>query len=251
MLNHKQEDTEQAADLPDDDPKMVARLLLFLYTRRYPVRGTEEWQELDNEHYYAHRKQLASVIGCNDNEDEIPRISLCVEATVHGLAEKYVVPRLKKLSIEAYQASAKIKVWSPQTIEQFTRSIKIVYSTTKPSDQLRDFVIWKTQIKYLTKPYFNAFQELFTSNGDFAWDLVTRCKSKTWVWCKVCEASVMLFQRDCMCGMMGFCQQSAVCGKWEDLMCTTCHTIGQCQSQPPISKQPAEVQGISRTENSD
>ncbi|ERF68884.1 hypothetical protein EPUS_04536 [Endocarpon pusillum Z07020] len=150
---------------------MVARLLLFLYTRQYPVRGTEEWQTLDDEYYYAHRKQLASMIKCDDNEEEIPTISLCVEAAVYGLAEKYEVPRLKQLSLEAYQASAKMNVRSPPAIAQFTRSIEIVYSTTKPPDQLRDFVIWKTQTDYLTTPYFTLFRELFTSNRDFAWDL--------------------------------------------------------------------------------
>lgn len=212
---------------------MVARLLLFLYTRQYPVRGMEEWQKFNNEYYYAHRKQLASIIGCDDNQDEIPTISLCVEAAVYGLAEKYGVPRLKQLSLEAYQAISKMSVWSSQTIAQFTRSVEIVYSTTKPPDQLRDFVIWKTQADYLTKPYFSAFRELFTSNGDFAWDLVTRCQSKTWVWCKVCKASITLYHRDCFCGMMGFCQRSPVCGRWEDFMCATCHTIGQCQSYPP------------------
>ncbi|KAF7504599.1 hypothetical protein GJ744_002026 [Endocarpon pusillum] len=179
------------------------------------------------------------MIGCDDNEDEIPTISLCIEAAVYGLAEKYEVPRLKQLSLEAYQASWKENAWCLPAITQFARSIEIVYSTTKPSDPLRDFVIWNTQRNYVTIPYFSFFREVFTSNGDFAWDLVTRCHLKRWVWCRVCEASVSLFQKHCGCGMMGYCQDSAVCGKWEALMCPSCHTIGECQSYPPdLSNQP-------------
>ncbi len=154
-----------------------------MYTRRYRVRRRRERQKL-------YRKQVASVLGCSDNEDEIPKISLCVEAAVHGIAGKYTVPRLKELSGEAYQAIVQMDEWSPQTAVQSIRSIKIVYSTTKPSDQLRDFVVWKTQIDYLGKSHSSDFRELFTSNGDFAWDLVTKCRAKTWVWCRTCVAIV-------------------------------------------------------------
>lgn len=255
VLIDKQEAIERSVDLPDDDPKIVARLLLFLYTGGYPVHLTEEWHRLNNENYYAYRKQLASVIRCNDNEDEIPTSSLCVEAAVHGIAEKYVVPRLKELSAEAYQECMDAK-WNkrcPETIAEFIRSIKIVYNTTKPSDRLRDFVVWQTQIDYLTTVHFRAFQELFTSNGDFAWDLVAKGKAKQWVWCNRCKGNVQLrhFERYCLCGMMGFCYESDVCGNWEKLMCTDCYKVGQCQSEPPRAKQLVEVQGISCTEQSD
>ncbi len=83
---------------PDDDSKIVAWLLLFLPTRQYPVACQDNRLDLKNEHYSAYRKQLAFVIGCNYNDDDMPRTELCFEAGVHGRAEIYVAPELKKLS---------------------------------------------------------------------------------------------------------------------------------------------------------
>jgi hypothetical protein len=51
-----------------------------------------------------YRKQLAFMINCND--DDVSKTSLHANATVHGLAEKYVVPELKKLCRDAYRKTA-------------------------------------------------------------------------------------------------------------------------------------------------
>jgi hypothetical protein len=228
--------------MPDDDPKIVARLLVYLYTKSYPILGRSKWLDLDNEHYYAYRKKLAFLMGCNDSNDDIPKTSLSVEVAVHGLAEKYMIPKLKQLSREAYQMIVQRQAWCPQATQQFITSISTIYKTTRPSDPLREFVVWMTQREHWMRPSFSAFQELISSEGSFAWDLASKGMARPWVWCRDCGAALDLPREICQCGMMGYCVQSVVCGKWKMLACPVCGMIGQCQSEEPaVFRQAAQA----------
>jgi hypothetical protein len=196
--------------LPDNDPEIMARLLLFLYTRQYPVFDQGHWHDLENEHYCAYRKQLAFVIGCNDGD--VPKPSLHIEAAVYGLAEKYIVPEPKKLCRDAYRKTAN-RMFFTHAVDEHIASIRIIYNTTKPSDEMRDLVAWMMQCYRKAKPSFGAFQELIRSEADFASDIASKGMAKRWVWCVRCEKCVGLPIKSCVCGMMGVCHRSAVIGR--------------------------------------
>jgi hypothetical protein len=213
----------------------VARLLVYLYTKTYPILGTSQWLHLESEHCYAYRKKLAFMLGRNTSDDDIPQAPLCVELAVREMAEKYMVPKLDELSREACQMIVKRNWQSHQATQQFIASIRTLYRTTKASDRLRDYVVYTTQSCHMKTPIFSAFQDLLRSEGDFAWDLASRGMAKSWVWCSTCEEVVDLPQELCQCGMMGYCVKSIVCGEWEKLTCPTCHSRGYCRSEEEVA----------------
>jgi hypothetical protein len=212
----------------------VARLLVYLYTKSYPVLGKRKWLDLDNEHYDAYRKKLAFMLQGKSSDGDIPKASLCVELAVRELAEKYMVPKLEELSREAYQTLVKRNGQSHEATQQFIASIRTIYKTTKASDTLRNYVVYTTQSRYRKTPSFRVFQDLVRSEGEFAWDFASKGMAKSWIWCYYCQAAVDLPQELCQCGMMGYCVKSVFCGKWKQLTCPGCRKTGACAGEEPV-----------------
>jgi len=236
--------------LPDDDPAIVAGLLVYLYTKTYPILGTGKWLDLENEHYSAYRKKLAFMLGCNTSDDDVPKASLCVELAVREMAEKYMVLKLDLLSREAYQMIVKENWQSHQATQQFIASIRTIYRTTKASDRLRGYVVYTTQSCHRTTPSFSAFQDLVESEREFAWDLASKGMAKSWIWCYYYMEAVDVPREICQCGMMGYCAKSAVCGKWKELTCPSCEMKGVCASEEPAKpEEAAQTSGVVLTED--
>jgi hypothetical protein len=72
-------------------------------------------------------------------------------------------------------------------VDELIASIRIIYNTTKPSDEMKDLVVWMVQCYHQAKPIFGAFQAFVCSEADFAWDIASKGMAKTWVRYMRCE----------------------------------------------------------------
>jgi hypothetical protein len=155
-----------------------------------------------------------------------------VEAAVHGLAEKYMVPELKKLCQDAYEIIVR-QASQPLDKEDLIGSIRVIYNTTKSLDKLRHVAVWLVQDNLKARSPCPALEQLIRSEPDLAWDVATRGKALRWVWCASCAKRVRLLKMKCCCGMIGFCRETAACGVWKMLRCSRCGEEGSCQRDEP------------------
>lgn len=186
-------------NFPEDDPKLIVRLILFLYTKYFP-----EWGSCNSrrEVYMApitmwmcyilrllHPFDTAFI---NSSDAEIYeqdcRESLATVALVHALAVKMDVP---KLAMTAQQEYLKARIVLPHSKcvdsseKDFLASIKIVYQTTLDTDRsLRDFALFAVQSrlaklrKCISKDQEGddediMFREMLSSTPEFAVELLT------------------------------------------------------------------------------
>ncbi|ERF68885.1 hypothetical protein EPUS_04537 [Endocarpon pusillum Z07020] len=162
MSNFK-EVGEGAVDFPEDDPKLIARLIFFLYTEYYPV--WKPGQAQGNARTVASSKWMKSLrellhsedIFINKEQGEIYESvgteSLATDTWMHELAGRLDVPKLAAEAQKNYgQAISRLEALHTMgsedycLMEDFATSVKVVYQTTSATDRrLRDIALFSVQ----------------------------------------------------------------------------------------------------------
>jgi hypothetical protein len=202
----------------------VARLILFLYTRQYPGLRRRGWQHPGDKQYQEYQRQLSVLLGCNAGLKD-PSTSLCVEAAVHGLAEKYIVPELKNLSATAYCSLLRTGKCGYGSVDHI-ESVSIIYQTTKETDILRRFSMG---IAHLTRDAGNSmkpYEDLIRSCPDFAWEFVSTKPIPIKAWCTRCKSALDRRPQLCRLTMMALCHLTPACGKLNLETCPVCLVQG-------------------------
>lgn len=137
-----QEAVENTVDFPDDDPKSIARLILFLYTEYYPVwikdANDEDSSPRTAEWFGCLQSLLDSSRRSVDSENvEDAKVeqagSMAIDASVHALADRLDIPKLAVEARKPYlQARNRLTENGllPELWQDFFNSVKIVYDTT-------------------------------------------------------------------------------------------------------------------------
>jgi hypothetical protein len=207
--------------LEDDDPALVARLLVYLYGEVYPVgdEGQEVWGN-----------SLGKLFG---GDTEVPENSsgssdqpLSLHAALYGLADKYGCPSLKHDCQQAY-----IKTLQGDfSLADFISSINVVYETTPEGDDgLRKWAVWVAQGYSDMLQLQPSFKGLIMSRGDFCWDLTTKYQRVNRFWCTSCNESSSSNMSSCSCGNSGICRKTVACETTQivALRCSNCRTAGR------------------------
>jgi len=203
-----------------DDPILVARMLLYLYTSDYKP----DKDKPDLLHKIMNKARSTSIVV--DPCEEVPEVILA--AQMYVIAEKYAISDLRALSIERFLAEIE-----KASIPNLLALIDIIYDSTPECDNLlRKWVVWRIQISKKSFDESNTLGMLVHKQPDFAEDLVTKYAARNYVWCPDCEAYVDLVQ--CCCGWSGLCGYPACMigspkGDLTALMCTICKASGQLQ----------------------
>lgn len=206
--------------LHDDDPILVARMLLYLYTSDYkPDR---------NKPGLLHKIMIQATSTTINMEpyEEVPEVVLA--AQMYGIAEKYVIRELKDLSVSRFLAEIE-----KTSMSNLLALIDIIYDSTLESDNLlRKWVVWRIQVSKKSVDESNILVTLVHKQHDFAQDLITKYAARNFVWCPDCQTYVDLVQ--CRCGWSGLCGERLCMTAspkrcLQELVCTLCDTHGRLQ----------------------
>ena len=96
---NEQEASEKAITLHEDEPEMVARMLLCLYTSTYPATSTGR-SSLDAPSLEEFMKMGSSASPSSKHKFE--KSSLLVHSKMYALAEKYDLPGLRDISVKGF-----------------------------------------------------------------------------------------------------------------------------------------------------
>jgi BTB/POZ domain len=245
-----QEALEDKVDFPEEDPKLIARLILFLYTNYYPL-WQNPYHEGDEQKANAKWfKALRSLLAPSDDPFLLPveakgfpdsyGDSLAIDAAMHNLADKYDIP---KLAVEArrnyMQARKRLICWYP-VFEVFAESVKIVYQTTTPTDRrLRDIALLVGQDTLEDMRVIREFEEeaedgplmkeLLMGTPEFALELLTIDLKIVRVVCDDCETPYFVSDI-CDCGGRGICgKKKCTDDPWKGMRCNFCQKVGGCR----------------------
>ncbi|KAF7504609.1 hypothetical protein GJ744_002036 [Endocarpon pusillum] len=211
------EASNQSVTLEEDDPQMVARLIVFLYSRTYPMTGKDAKKSADSV-----RRLLASNDQAYRDQSEDEKL-LTFHASLYGVADKFECHELKELCQNAY-------IWGLHgsfSIPDFISSIKVVYETTPETDiGLRKWAVFVAQGYKAMLQSHPSFKALFMSTPDFGWELATAYTEDQKYWCTRCEADT-LQDYACICGQNGICLGNDDCIlESSEFWCGECGTFG-------------------------
>jgi hypothetical protein len=255
----QQETVESAVTFPEDDPKVIARLILFLYTSYYlhKTPDTDADDDLDaNETWFNCLRSLhrpSDDVFIYETDAKIFEAwnidGLATDAKMHALADRLDVP---KLATEARKnhLQAKVRLESYEYLEEFFQSVTVVYATTSSTDRrLRDIAV------FAIHKQLDALQDSENENGDtkeddllrkllvstpqYTLELLTINVKKFHVWCDACHKKFTRTATTCACGMRGFCgDEDCRNGDWSNIECVTCKEFGSCRKTAPEDPRP-------------
>jgi hypothetical protein len=241
-------------ELMDDDPDIVARMLIYMYNPVY-YASEADWNyshESERGVFSEARRRQALLIP-NDRScyEKIHLDPLAVHAKLHGLSHKYDIPELTKLSGERFpefvahviQLDEDLTVY-PEFSEDLVVAIKITYGSEQRTDHtLREATVYLArtfaksiawhnlgEIKEL-KANVEAFHEVFRSVSGFAWDMISLDFEDAKFACDYCGKEFVIAKdredpTKCACSQRGLCGE---CTSVSKLECLKCGRKGGCR----------------------
>ncbi len=246
-----QEARNDVIELLDEDPDIVARVLIYLYNPVF-YANVADWINADcsevgifNE---ARRRQALLIPDDRSCRGKRFYDSLPVHAKVHGLSQKYDIPDLTRVSCERFVewVAHLIEIDStltacPEDGRYLVDVIKIVYGSQQASDLiLREAAVYLAR-KYARSIQDNAeekdvqrnilaFKEVCSSVDNFAWDMMTLNFENARFACAYCEHEFVIPKNQwkaakCRCGRRGICGK---CAPISQIECPSCLQRGAC-----------------------
>lgn len=246
-------------DFPEDDPKLIARHILFLYTKYYPheIGDRDVHASLEaNEVWFKCLRALLSPsddIFVHEREVEIfeewSADGLATDATMHALADRFDVPKLAFEARKNY-LRAKMVLEDYRCPRDFVQSVKVVYTTTRSTDRrLRDIALYAVQqdLESLRKSENETddhegnqiIRRLLVSTPQYALELLTIDLGLCHIWCEKCQMKYFCATSPCACGMRGVCgNESCTDEDWSNMTCKFCDNVGICRKAAPEDRRP-------------
>ena len=199
------ETTDQVVSLHDDDPHMLARAILFMYTGAFPVPDGHSTPVISKE---AFDKLVMSIATAEDKVS-----GLLYHAHCYALGDKYDIPALKLYASSLFRLGL-----CECTVHQLFQSIKMVYTTALTvDDNIRKLVVYQIQKMWPISQH-PEFRDFLKTIPDFAVDFGTRYhRAKLLVCCTTCNEYICLpeFDYSCDCGYNNICRIGPCCGNPE------------------------------------
>ncbi len=220
LLAHSAQEADAAyANLDDENPAMVVRMLQAMYSSDYS----------DSVQEGVLPKALASNTLCSTSQykgrPDIVSTGCTLHAQMYSLADKYDIRGLRRLAVAKFEICIRS---GEATANDILAAGKVIYdSITVHDDELRKHIVYYAQTNMLEIHRLPLFQELM-ADGDFSWDFGTKYASRAHVYCPSCLCWSEISE-DCSCGFNGLCRTSEACAgqDWSVLRCDKCKRQGQ------------------------
>jgi hypothetical protein len=227
----QQEGADKVITLHDDEPEMVARALLCLYSSDYPIY-------LDDRNFYGYpTAEEFMEKGCPKFEtDSFERETnpLLVHSKVYAIAHKYDMPGLQAICVTKLE----VDIYKPNDLQDLVNALPHIYSSTPPFrtalKQRAAALVKKAYNKFMREPgLMAALETACVQSGQLGWDVLSNLFDRRYILCAECEeGGCKPFDDDfkyscdggvCVYGMTQFCG-SGFCSnlvkrKW---ICTSC-----------------------------
>jgi hypothetical protein len=222
-----QEASEGRADLSDEEPEIVARLILFMYYGQdHPPHATSEQESM---------MRLAKLL--DRPGDTIIKNTLSVQAALIAAADKYQMPdTLVDCCQAAYNYRVEAEWCSPgqEVVIDFIASVKIIYQSS-PAAGLRGRAITTAQSNIAELQHVLKFRELLLATPEFAIDLATK-GVRHGFWCRACVSYTNLPEDELLtdyCRELWDLIDYEKSQDWEDFNCALCKQKGACTDVKP------------------
>lgn len=250
-----QEASTRVLELFEDEPEMVARMLLCLYTSDYPIQVHEK-SEPSNQ-------SVSQLVGQGRTHtlarDYIFETNpYLIISKMFVLADKYDMSGLKDLCVEKLQTNKPSAKFSK--LKHFLGSLDHIYSSTPPiCNSLRIAAAEIVQQRYceiLADPATKGMlQAACLAHSQLGWDLISTlfvAKDLLCTSCQIClkvpEGLVDTFEmwewcgdgdKHCLCGLTQICGRGACLAQVkEQVLCPSCLSVKNVH-QVDILKMPA------------
>ena len=229
----QQEAADRLITLHDDEPEMVARMLLCLYGNGYPIQfkecefgGHPTVEEL--------MKKGCPEFQTDDFEHETN--PLLVHSKLYAIADKYDLTGVQKICLRKF----KVNIDDHLELQNLVDALPHVYSSTPPSQtalkQKVAVLVQESYIKVVYNPWLKTdLETAFVENGQLGWDVLSNLFKRRYMCCARCLNRVQFdncfeFIRNggaCVCGMTQLCGSMScsnlVEAKW---ICSVCNRVG-------------------------
>lgn len=185
---------EGYADLSDEDPDIIARLITFMYFGQHP-------HDMEVETACAFETSLAILLTRPEDDDAASTLPL--EASLITALDKYQMPDVFVNGCKAsyfcmIEEGLELCLSEPMVLE-FIESLRIIYQGP-PSAGLRGRAITTTQYNIGALQHRRDFRQLLLAIPELALDLATKGFQQR-LWCTACSAYtefILTFEDDLM-----------------------------------------------------
>ena len=230
------ESAENCITFPEDEPILIARMLLYIYTSDYleqPNAGNPK-SSVTLRNLVSHAAEDKTKVDQDMAEDPTPAI---LAAQMYVISQKYTINGLGEQSLGRFNAQFFSRREPHLSVSDLIAIVDIVYDGAPDhEDDIRKWVVWRSQVTRKVLNDSAAFVQLLERRLDFARDIVTRYAARNYLWCLNCNEYIDL--ECCDCGWSGMCGRSCGMGNGDSellkLSCTICCTRGLLQrARPP------------------
>jgi len=180
----QQEAADKVITLHDDEPEMVARMLLCLYTSHYPV----QLKKRDFSGYPTVEEFMKKGYPKFQTDSfEHETNPFLVHSKVYAIADKYDMPGLQAICVTKFH-----RVYDHYDLPNLVNALPHVYSSTPPSQTaLKQKVITLVQKSYkeiISEPSLKTkLKTACVQNGQLGWDVFSNLSSSRGLCCTLCS----------------------------------------------------------------
>lgn len=221
----------------EDDPDLLARALIFLYTSQYPD------SDISNATSQVAHGQFTALNDAYKISPDSYSTKCRLHAAMYSIADKYRIATLKtwrrrcfaRAWLDRDDEKAQSTSLTAEDAANYLAVVPFVYDSTPASDRgIRNIVVLGAQFDFQRRHGLaqNAMQHLIKTTPDFAFDLISLPLERGFRRCRSCcaQEAVQLSTYN-TCGLQD-CQYTRCSGvDREGLECLKCFSVGQMAKQ--------------------
>ena len=240
-------------DLDDDEPALVARMILFMYINTYRDES-DIASEIDGQRQFSRIVDNAKAeidASWAEGKDTWPAFAK-LHVLMYAMGDKYSIPSLCKQSTAIFVRDFRtperdVHRWDDDSPDSLTdvwepraALMRLIYTSTPSNDRgLKDIVLFfvlldiaNPNILLLSPLESKAMAQAMEDIPELALEIATSTLSRRPWTCQVCKEPMRLLARRCQCGKIDSCEVLQCLGiARASAVCTRCYCVGTAKRQ--------------------
>lgn len=247
------ESEKSSIDLSSEEPVVVSRLILFLYTHKYLNTQSKStfFSDLRDQQsrWLRHMESLSNggeLLYYDSNDEDSFGLHLHAKMYVAGDKflqddlRKYAEDRLKDIAMYSIPTIYILNDNDRRPMYAAARTIYLQTPNTNQNRKVRNILVYLVQKhNYLCLETHSLLRDLFAEVPEFAADLVTLGRVRRRIYCGHCAKNILLKNQRCKCDLLGICEEKALCCAvnrgsegLHDVKCWDCSQAGYLDWNP-------------------